>query len=176
MTVPPDPAGRAATPAASALFLRDSEVQQGIERLFFANLHLWASIDGALAQAGLGRAHFRALYFITRCPGLSVGELLRLLGISKQALSRVVKLMERQALIAVRPGGTDRRQRLLTPTEAGREMEARLSARLRARMASAYSAAGQDAVTGYWQVADALVPPGERGALAAIMAAHRDGV
>ena len=66
------------TPAASALFLREDEVRRGIEFLFFAHASLWRSIDARLAEQGLGRAHYRALYFIARQPGLTISDLLAL--------------------------------------------------------------------------------------------------
>src|SRR3546814_19350047 len=53
-------------PAASALFLREAEVRRGIEYLFFGHAALWRTIDARLAEKELGRAHYRALYFIAR--------------------------------------------------------------------------------------------------------------
>ena len=66
-------------PAASALFLREEEVRRGIEFLFFAHGALWRAIDARLAEHDLGRAHYRALYFIARQPGLAISDLLALL-------------------------------------------------------------------------------------------------
>ncbi len=158
--------------AASPLFLRDAEVRQGIELFFFANQHLWRAVDAGLAAAGLGRAHFRALYFIARRPGLNIGELQQLLGISKQALGRVMGALTARGLVDVRPGSTDRRQRELRVSAAGAALEAEFFAALRAQMGRAYSAAGQTAVTGFWQVAAALVPPGDRRNITAILSAE----
>jgi DNA-binding MarR family transcriptional regulator len=153
----------AQSPAASALFLREAEVQRGIELLYFGHAHFWRSLDMALAEAGLGRADYRALYFIARRPGITVGELMALLGISKQALGRVLAPLEARALITTRPGGRDRRQKELRLTANGAAAEARLFALLRDAMGRAYSAAGQDAVTGFWRVSEALIPARERG-------------
>jgi DNA-binding MarR family transcriptional regulator len=45
----------------------------------------------------MGRAHHRAIYFIGRTPGISVSELLAILNITKQSLSRVLSaLMENE--------------------------------------------------------------------------------
>ena len=59
-------------PAASALFLREEEVRRGIEFLFFGHGALWRAGDARLAENDLGRAHYRALYFIARQPGLTI--------------------------------------------------------------------------------------------------------
>jgi DNA-binding MarR family transcriptional regulator len=59
-------------------------------------------------------------------------------------------------------GTHDRRQRLLTLTEAGAELEGLLFEALRERMASAYAQAGQQAVGGFWAVLVGLIPPQDR--------------
>ncbi|HMO76866.1 MAG TPA: MarR family transcriptional regulator [Sphingopyxis sp.] len=153
-------------PAASALFLREAEVRRGIEFLFFAHASLWRTIDARLAEQGLGRAHYRALYFIARQPGLTISDLLALLGITKQSLGRVVKELEARAMLTTRPGGRDRRQKELRLTEEGRAVEAAVFALLRDAMSRAYTHAGQAAVTGFWQVSEALMPPRERARVA----------
>src|SRR6201999_1639344 len=99
---------------ASPLFLREPEVRRGVELLYFGYSHLTRSIDEGLAEQGLGRAHHRALYFIARQPDLRVSDLLRLLAITKQSLGRVLTELQARALIEVRPGVRDRRQRLLS--------------------------------------------------------------
>src|SRR3546814_18944580 len=53
---------------ASPLFLREDEIRRGIEMLSFGYSALTRSIDEGLAAQGLGRAHHRALYFISRQP------------------------------------------------------------------------------------------------------------
>src|SRR3546814_20566518 len=74
----PDESFLSQVPAASALFLREEEVRRGIEFLFFAHASLWRAIDARLAEKELGRAHYRALYFIARQPGLTISDLLAL--------------------------------------------------------------------------------------------------
>ncbi|WP_079639860.1 MarR family winged helix-turn-helix transcriptional regulator [Sphingopyxis flava] len=153
-------------PAASALFLREEEVRRGIEYLFFAHSALWRAIDTRLAEKELGRAHYRALYFIARQPGLTISDLLGLLGITKQSLGRVIKELDARALLTTRPGNRDRRQKELRLTAEGRALESAIFSQLRDTMSRAYTHAGQAAVTGFWQVSEALLPPRERGRVA----------
>lgn len=149
-------------PAASALFLREAEVRRGIEYLFFGHGALWRTIDARLAEHALGRAHYRALYFIARAPGITISDLLALLGITKQSLGRVIKELEARDYLTTRPGGRDRRQKELRLTPGGRAVEAAVFQQLRDAMSRAYTHAGQQAVTGFWQVSEALMPPRER--------------
>ena len=164
MTVPtglaPAPALRLAP--ASALFLREDEIRRGIELLYFGYSAMIRGADAILEAQGLGRAHHRALYFIARRPGLSVGELLGLLAITKQSLGRVLTDLNGRGLIEQRVGTIDRRQRLLRLTEAGQALEAQLFIELERSMARAYGEAGQQAVTGFWAVLMGLVPPRDR--------------
>ena len=63
-------------PLANPLFLREEELRQGIEMLFFAYRDFTAEADAILAQYGFGRAHHRVIYFVGRNPGMTVSELL----------------------------------------------------------------------------------------------------
>lgn len=148
---------------ASALFLREAEIRRGVELLYFGYSNLYRGIDEGLAKQGLGRAHHRALYFIARSPNLTVSELLGVLAITKQSLGRVLNELAERGLVESRPGPTDRRQRLLRLSPAGVALEAELFEALRERMSAAYTAAGQDSVSGFWGVLEGLIPPEERG-------------
>ncbi|MET0375070.1 MAG: MarR family transcriptional regulator [Rhizorhabdus sp.] len=147
---------------ASPLFLREPEIRRGVELLYFGYTHMLRGIDEGLAEQGLGRAHHRSLYFIARNPDITVSELLRILGITKQSLGRVLNELNDQGLIETRTGREDRRQRLLRVTATGAKFEAELFEALRERVSAAYAQAGQNAVTGFWSVLEGLVPPEAR--------------
>ena len=152
-------------PIPSALFLREQEVRRGIELLYFGHAQLLRHIDARLEEAGLGRAHQRALYFIARKPGLNVTTLLRLLGITKQSLGRVLNALQKRELVQSQNDPRDARQRQLFLTPAGQALEQSLFEALRTAMTEAYAAAGQQAVGGFWQVLLGLVRPEDRALL-----------
>ena len=102
------------------------------------------------------------MYFIGRKPDITVGELLTLLGVTKQSLGRVMKDLVDRTLVQMRHGDHDRRHRLLRLTDAGEALEQALYEEQREKMAKAYSCAGQDAVAGYWSVLEALIPEAAR--------------
>ena len=134
---------------ANPLFLMEEELRTGLELLYFAQRDLAAAADELLAGHGLGRAHQRAIYFIGRHPKISVGELLALLKITKQSLSRVLAPLIREGYVAQRPGAVDRRQRLLSLTPKGEELDRQLWEIQRRRIAKAYRQAGAEAVEGF---------------------------
>jgi DNA-binding MarR family transcriptional regulator len=153
---------------ASPLFLREDEIRRGVELLYFGYSNLTRTIDEGLAELGLGRAHHRALYFISRQPDLTVSELLKLLAITKQSLGRVLTELVERGYIETRPGPRDRRQKLLRLTPSGTALEADLFRVLREKMASAYAQAGQGSVTGFWRVLEGLIPLEDRSMVAAL--------
>lgn len=144
------------------LFLREEELRQGLELLFFAYRDFTGEADAILAEYGFGRAHHRVIYFVGRNPGMTVSELLGILRITKQSLSRVLGQLVEEGFITQRPGTRDRRQRLLELTEKGVELERQLTERQRARIARAYRAAGAEAVEGYRKVLLGLIDEADR--------------
>ena len=147
---------------ANPLFLRDDDLRQGIELLFFAYRDFTAKADETLAQNGFGRAHHRVIYFVGRNPDMTVSDLLDILKITKQSLSRVLGQLVRQGFIVQKPGATDRRQRLLSLTELGADLERKLTEEQRALVARAYRAAGAEAVEGFRKVLTGLIDEADR--------------
>lgn len=143
--------------SANPLFLRDEELRQGIEMLFYAYRDFTAEPDAILHRSGFGRAHHRAVYFVGRYPDTTVSALLDILQITKQSLSRVLGQLVREGYIEQHKGPEDRRQRLLRLTEKGRELERQLTADQRARFARAYREAGAEAVDGFRKVMLGLI-------------------
>ena len=137
---------------ANLLFLREEELRQGIELLYYAYRDFTAEPDAMLARYGFGRAHHRVIYFVGRHPQMSVTDLLAILRITKQSLSRVLGQLVRQGFIQQKPGSRDRRQRLLELTDKGIELERQLSENQRQRIAKAYREAGAQAVEGFRKV------------------------
>ncbi|HEX2147200.1 MAG TPA: MarR family transcriptional regulator [Pseudorhizobium sp.] len=120
-----------------------------IELLFFAYRDFVSDPDAILAKIGMGRAHHRVVYFVSRHPGLKVTDLLDLLQITKQSLARVLKQLIEMGYVRQMAGAKDRRQRRLYPTLAGRELALALSqpqSRRISRAMQALDPAGRAAV------------------------------
>ncbi len=168
MTAMPDgPGGPPRAPSAGRehLFLREEELRLAQDLLFFGYRDFTAGADAMLEALGMGRAHHRVLHFVGRRPGLTVGELLAMLGITKQSLGRVLTPLVEQGYVTQAEGRADRRQRLLTLTESGRALERRLFERQRETVSRAYREAGPAAVDGFRRVMRGLMEPGARAQL-----------
>ena len=109
-----------------AQYLRTEAIRGGMDLLMFAHRSHLAHADAALAERGLGRAHHRVLYFLSRKPGATVKELLEVLGIAKQSLGRIMKDLLRGDMVEVKAGELDRRTRLLHLTSKGSDLEHQL--------------------------------------------------
>jgi len=133
-----------------------------MELLFFAYRDFTAEPDQILARYKFGRAHHRVIYFVGRHPSITVSELLDILGITKQSLSRVLGQLIREGFIIQRSDRRDRRRRLLELTDRGRDLERQLSENQRQRMARAYRSAGAESVEGFRTVLRNLIDARDR--------------
>ena len=145
------------TPAGSPLYLRDEELKQGVDLIFFASRDISAHGEAELRAAGLGRAHARAIYFIARNPGLSVAELLSTLRVTKQSLNRVLNDLLAGGYVERKAGMRDRRTRQLRLTQKGTALDAAIWEARRPRLVRAFREAGPEAVQGFRRVLASLV-------------------
>jgi DNA-binding MarR family transcriptional regulator len=108
--------------------------------------------DAWLVRLGLGRVHHRILFFVGRNPGLPVGELFAILGVTKQALNAPLRALTQRKLVQSAVNPENRRQRVLTLTRRGAALEKRLSGHQRALFAAAFRRAGPTATRGFFEV------------------------
>jgi DNA-binding MarR family transcriptional regulator len=149
----------------SALDVADEpspEAVQLIELLFFAYRDFTGDADAILAEYGYGRAHHRVLHFITRYPGLRVADLLLILNITKQSLARVLRQLVESGLVVQSAGDTDRRERRLHVTPAGRALMRRLVGAQARRIRRAVSLTGNGAEAVVRRFLTAMIEPETR--------------
>src|SRR4051812_39064628 len=96
-----------------------SPLDEVLAHLHFAFRTVVEEPDELLAQRGLGRVHHRILFFVSKNPGIRVGELLAVLGVSKQALHRPLRELVAAGLLASRAEADNRRVRALRVTRTG---------------------------------------------------------
>ncbi len=127
-----------------------------MEAFFFGYQAFTAKADEMLARRGLSRVHQRIVFFIARYPGLSIKELLNVLGVSKQALNIPLRqLMEMNLVQSVAPD-TDKRKRLLGLTAEGQRLEQALRREQVKLLQRVFAQAGETAVNGWLAINQAL--------------------
>ncbi|XZG69776.1 MarR family winged helix-turn-helix transcriptional regulator [Chitinibacteraceae bacterium HSL-7] len=127
-----------------------------LELMFHAQRAFTAQPDAMLSEFGWNRVHHRILYFVARQPGLTVGELLTILGVSKQALHAPLRALTERGMVEVAISTHDRRARCLTLTAAGSALEDALTTPQRALMAQVFKLAGPDATAAWSEVMRAI--------------------
>ena len=137
-----------------------------IELFFFAYRDFVSDPDRILEKYSFGRAHHRVLHFVNRRPGLTIAALLDILKITKQSLNRVLKELIEQGYIDSRAGESDRRQRLLFPTDAGRQLAGDLALLQARRINRALSELGPDARAMNKDFLLAMINPEDRDVVA----------
>ncbi len=127
-----------------------------MEAFFFGYQAFTAKADEMLARRGLSRVHQRIVFFIAHHPGVSVKELLTLLGVSKQALNTPLRqLIEMNLVRSVAPD-TDKRKRLLELTADGIKFEQNLRREQVKLLQRVFDQAGEEAVNGWLTINQAL--------------------
>ena len=110
----------------SPFFLNDKEIRKVIELLFFSYRDFTSGPDKILEKLNFGRAHHRVIYFVGKKNHITIKELLAVLQITKQSLSRVLNQLVSEKFILVSTG-TDKRTKKLSLTEKGKKLENELS-------------------------------------------------
>ena len=108
------------------LFLNESEIRKIVELMFFSYRDFTSGPDKILEKIQFGRAHHRVIYFVGKKDNLTIKELLSILQITKQSLSRVLNQLvsEKYIILSI---GNDKRTKKLSLTNKGKELEKKLS-------------------------------------------------
>ena len=73
------------------LYLKDEQIKDFIQLLFYAYRETFSDPKKVLSKKFFGPAHLRSLNLIERHPGISLGELMFKLKVTKQSLNRVLR-------------------------------------------------------------------------------------
>jgi len=108
------------------LYLNEFEIRKAIELIFFSYRDFTAGPDKILEKINFGRAHHRVIYFVGKQKKITIKELLLILKITKQSLSRVLNQLVKEKFILV-SAGLDKRTKNLSLTKKGGDLEKELS-------------------------------------------------
>ena len=104
------------------LYLKDEQIKDLIEKLFFAYRETFADPKKILEKHSIGIAHQKVIHLIERHEGITVSGLLRKLKITKQSLNRVLKDLSRNKKIIMKKGDIDSRHRHILLNENGKKL------------------------------------------------------
>ena len=87
------------------LYLKEEQIKDFIQLLFYAYRETFSDPKEVLSKKFFGPAHLRSLNLIERHPGISLGELMFKLKITKQSLNRVIKDLVKLQIISFKKYG-----------------------------------------------------------------------
>ena len=102
------------------LYLKDEQIKDFIQLLFYAYRETASDPREILAKKFFGPAHLRALNLIESNPGISLGELIFKLKVTKQSLNRVLRDLIRSKMIKQVQDEADTRKKNLFLDKEGR--------------------------------------------------------
>ncbi len=140
------------------LYLREDELDLGLEMVFSAGLALKAATIETRAKHMLSWTQARALTALLRVPQ-GVMALTKLLDVTKQAAIKTAQELQHRGLVEHQNDLCDGRRRTLILTDAGELIARELAADLRSILASAYRKAGGESVAGCDAVLAAIALP-----------------
>lgn len=155
------------------LFLRDEELERGLELLYFASHQL--SLDAVVPRmhAAIDETDHRTLFLIERQPGITLAELSEVLGVSKQTLSRHLRRLATAGLVDQGTTMQDRRKRPLRLTPRAATVLGEIKMLQKRRLRQACKSAGATAVEGFQRVLLDLVGEPRRELLRRLTAGIR---
>ena len=133
------------------LFLSDKEIRKIIELIFFSYRDFTSGPDEILDKINFGRAHHRVIYFVGKREQITIRNLLSILQITKQSLSRVLNQLVKEKYILVSTGD-DKRTKKLSLTKKGMELEEKLTNIQTKRIRNVIKNAKEDDINGFKKI------------------------
>jgi DNA-binding MarR family transcriptional regulator len=138
------------------LYLTDAELALSIEKMYFAYRAFTKEADSILEEHEYGRAHHRVLHFVGTREGLSVGDLLTILQITKQSLSRIMKQLTKDKMIELQKDSYDKRIKQLYLSAKGKQLFVKLFDAQKKRISEVFREKKSESVNGFLSVLEAL--------------------
>ena len=130
------------------LYLSDHETRKIIELIFFSYREFTSGPDKILNILGFGRAHHRIVYFVGKHEKITIKDLLIILRITKQSLSRVLNQLVKEKYILL-TSGEDKRTKNLSLTNKGIELEKQLSSIQISKLKDIMKNANEEDINGF---------------------------
>ena len=104
------------------LYLKDEQIKEFIQLLYYAYRETFSDPKDILSKKFFGPAHLRALNLIERNQGISLGELIFKLKITKQSLNRILRDLIKIDVITFKKDSKDTRVKHVYLNEKGEKI------------------------------------------------------
>tara|TARA_B110001454_G_scaffold201083_1_gene207203 strand:+ start:61 stop:498 length:438 start_codon:yes stop_codon:yes gene_type:complete len=139
------------------LYLKDDQIKDFIEQIFYAYRETYSDPKNILKKYSFGTAHHRAIHLIERHEGLTVSDLLNKLKITKQSLNRVLNDLIKNKTIIMKKGEVDSRQRRIFLDEKGKKLFNEIFSKQKKRIYNALKNSDSDSVIKFKKVLKKII-------------------
>ena len=104
------------------LYLKDEQIKEFIEKLFLSYRDTFSDSKSVLNKYSLGIAHNKVLHILSTYKGITIGELLSKLKITKQSLNRILRDLIKLNVIVFKKDSKDTRVKHVYLNEKGEKI------------------------------------------------------
>ena len=134
------------------LFLKNKELKVALELLFFVIKDFDRNISFLLKKFGYNKTHFAVIFLASNNYYLTIKDLLIILDIKKQSLSKIINKLKNDEIIILKKSKKDKRNKNIYLTKKGIKIEKKMNQILLNKIAFAYKNAGTGSINGFKKI------------------------
>ena len=144
------------------LYHKDEQIKEFIEKLFLTYRDTFSDSKSVLNKYSLGIAHNKVLHIVSTYKGITIGELLAKLKITKQSLNRILRDLIKIDVITFKKGSKDTRVKHVYLNEKGEKIFEEIFSKQKKRIYSALLSSSAKEVVDFNNVLKKLINSNER--------------
>ena len=144
------------------LYLKDEQIKDFIEKLFLSYRDTFSDSKSVLNKYSLGIAHNKVLHILSTYKGITIGELLSKLKITKQSLNRILRDLIKLNVIVFKKDSKDTRVKHVYLNEKGEKIFDEIFSIQKKRIYNALLRSSAKEVVDFNKVLKKLINPNER--------------
>tara|TARA_B100000579_G_scaffold346715_1_gene299639 strand:+ start:19 stop:468 length:450 start_codon:yes stop_codon:yes gene_type:complete len=144
------------------LYLKDEQIKEFIEKLFLSYRDTFSDSKTVLNKYSLGIAHNKVLHILSTYKGITIGELLNKLKITKQSLNRILRDLIKIDVIKFKKDSKDTRVKHVYLNEKGEKIFDEIFSKQKKRIYNALLSSSAKEVVDFNNVLKKLINSNER--------------
>ncbi len=144
------------------LYLKDEQIKEFIEKLFLTSRDTFSDSKSVLNKYSLGIAHNKVLHILSTYKGITIGELLDKLKITKQSLNRILRDLIKLDVLTFQKDSKDTRIKHVYLNEKGEKIFNEIFSKQKKRIYNALLNSSAKEVVDFNKVLKKLINPDER--------------
>ena len=144
------------------LYLKDEQIKEFIEKLFLSYRDTFSDSKSILDKYSLGIAHNKVLHILSTYEGITIGELLNKLKITKQSLNRILRDLIKIDVIIYKKDSRDTRVKHVYLNEKGKKIFNEIFSKQKKRIYNALLNSSAKEVVDFNNVLKKLIKSNER--------------